>query len=416
MFKIKCNFQNYDWGNIGKNSKVFHIASHQGFKCDESLPYAEFWMGDYQDKSAIILRSDNSTESLYEHIQKNKKLILGDKCNFDSLPFLFKVLSVRKGLSIQAHPDIELAKKLHLEKPLMYKDPNHKPELMVALGHFQCLLGFRPLKEITNFIKTVPELASLLGEKECNEYFQLANKSVEVNDANSKKALKYIFTTLMNRDSSPDVKININKHLQRITNSNTDLDKIIKAVSDDYPGDIGVFCIYFLNYLTLSAGQGVFLEANVPHAYLKGDCMECMARSDNVVRAGLTPKYKDVDTLASMLTYNMKPPVILEGDIVKSFESNKATSKEYRPPVPEFFLIQSNIQPKGTVKHTTEGPTILIVLEGNGDIKQGQINDTIGEGSTFFLHPQATFEVTNTGTSNLLIYEASYQIQQIHCL
>lgn len=44
--------------------------------------------------------------------------------------------------------------------------------------------------------------------------------------------------------------------------------------------------------------------------------MECMARSDNVVRAGLTPKYKDVDTLASMLTYNTKPPVILEGNLV----------------------------------------------------------------------------------------------------
>lgn len=48
----------------------------------------------------------------------------------------------------------------------------------------------------------------------------------------------------------------------------------------------------------------------------KGDCMECMARSDNVVRAGLTPKYKDVDTLASMLTYNTSPPLILEGNLV----------------------------------------------------------------------------------------------------
>ena len=33
------------------------------------------------------------------------------------------------------------------------------------------------------------------------------------------------------------------------------------------------------------------------------DCMECMACSDNVVRAGLTPKYKDVDTLCKMLDY-----------------------------------------------------------------------------------------------------------------
>jgi mannose-6-phosphate isomerase len=31
-----------------------------------------------------------------------------------------------------------------------------------------------------------------------------------------------------------------------------------------------------------------------------------MAASDNVVRAGLTPKFKDVDTLVDMLTYEYK--------------------------------------------------------------------------------------------------------------
>ena len=34
----------------------------------------------------------------------------------------------------------------------------------------------------------------------------------------------------------------------------------------------------------------MYLDADVPHAYLYGECMECMANSDNVVRAGLTPK------------------------------------------------------------------------------------------------------------------------------
>ncbi len=38
-------------------------------------------------------------------------------------------------------------------------------------------------------------------------------------------------------------------------------------------------------------------------SYLDGHCIECMACSDNVVRAGLTPKFKDVDQLCSMLTF-----------------------------------------------------------------------------------------------------------------
>jgi mannose-6-phosphate isomerase len=58
-----------------------------------------------------------------------------------------------------------------------------------------------------------------------------------------------------------------------------------------------------LNYVTLGAGHAFVMRANEPHAYLSGDILECMACSDNVVRVGLTPKFKDVDTLTAMLTY-----------------------------------------------------------------------------------------------------------------
>ena len=37
------------------------------------------------------------------------------------LPFLFKVLSIGKALSIQAHPDKELAERLFRERPEVYK-------------------------------------------------------------------------------------------------------------------------------------------------------------------------------------------------------------------------------------------------------------------------------------------------------
>lgn len=48
------------------------------------------------------------------------------------------------------------------------------------------------------------------------------------------------------------------------------------------------------------------INPNEPHAYIQGDIVECMINSDNVVRGGLTPKLKDVDTLVSMLDYNLK--------------------------------------------------------------------------------------------------------------
>lgn len=40
----------------------------------------------------------------------------------------------------------------------------------------------------------------------------------------------------------------------------------------------------------------MFLFAETPHAYLQGVALEVMANSDNVLRAGLTPKYIDIRT------------------------------------------------------------------------------------------------------------------------
>ena len=72
------------------------------------------------------------------------------------LPYLFKVLSVAKALSIQAHPHKSLAESLHSERPEVYKDPNHKPEMACAVTEFQALCGFRPPLEIAAFLNSVP--------------------------------------------------------------------------------------------------------------------------------------------------------------------------------------------------------------------------------------------------------------------
>jgi mannose-6-phosphate isomerase len=81
------------------------------------------------------------------------------------------------------------------------------------------------------------------------------------------------------------------------------LDALILRLHAHFPGDRGLMGPLFLNYLRLGPGQAFVMEANEPHAYLSGDILECMACSDNVVRVGLTPKYRDVPTLLEMLTY-----------------------------------------------------------------------------------------------------------------
>src|SRR5712675_2069873 len=106
--------------------------------------------------------------TLLDLVQDNQALISQDiSARFGSkLPFLFKVLSIGKALSIQAHPNKKLAEQLHARDPKNYPDDNHKPEMTIAITPFDGLCGFRPLAEISHFLTTVPSLRSLVGDKE----------------------------------------------------------------------------------------------------------------------------------------------------------------------------------------------------------------------------------------------------------
>ena len=83
---------------------------------DPDTPYAELWIGTHKS-GATTLRDGTTLEQTVG----------------GPLPFLFKVLSARKALSIQAHLCKERAKDLHKSNPKNYVDDNHKPELAVAL-------------------------------------------------------------------------------------------------------------------------------------------------------------------------------------------------------------------------------------------------------------------------------------------
>ena len=91
--------------------------------------------------------------------------------------------------------------------------------------------------------------------------------------------------------------------LARTSSSPDPLLQLCNRLHSEYPGDRGSLAPLLLNVIYLKPGQSFFMGPNEPHAYLFGDCIECMALSDNVVRAGLTPKFKHVDVLCSMLHY-----------------------------------------------------------------------------------------------------------------
>uniref|UniRef100_A0A671PSP3 Mannose-6-phosphate isomerase n=1 Tax=Sinocyclocheilus anshuiensis TaxID=1608454 RepID=A0A671PSP3_9TELE len=187
------------------------------------------------------------------------------------LPFLFKVLSVNTALSIQAHPNRELAARLHAQFPEHYPDNNHKPEMAIALTRFEGLCGFRPMDEILGFLKNVPEFRALVGNEAAEEL-----QSADGDPCRTSLALKKCFTRMMNCEKKLFVD-QLNMLVKRISEEDAagkdtsgSNGELLLRLHSQYPGDIGCFSIYFLNRIMLQPGEAMFLGANEPHAYLSG--------------------------------------------------------------------------------------------------------------------------------------------------
>ncbi|KAG8090195.1 hypothetical protein GUJ93_ZPchr0011g27974 [Zizania palustris] len=165
VLRLRGAVQHYEWGRRGDDSLVARLAG--GGDDGDRRPYAELWMGTHPSAPSSLAASG---ESLREWLaRRGPAALLGRAVAArwgGDLPFLFKVLSVAKALSIQAHPDRELARALHALRPATYRDDNHKPEMAVAVTEFRALCGFVRIQELKDVLRTVPEVRELVGKEE----------------------------------------------------------------------------------------------------------------------------------------------------------------------------------------------------------------------------------------------------------
>lgn len=383
--ELCCTAQRYAWGLVGSKSTVARMKATSsqvdgsGFKIDEASPYAELWVGTHPNGMSVLPGKNNL--SLKEYVQSNPRVHCGSTSTND-LSFLFKVLSINKTLSIQAHPDKKRAEKLHVANPAAYKDPNHKPEMAIALSDdFEAMCGFRSLEDIAISAQKHPEFSIMIG-------------STNVRRLNETVSLPY--TTDQSRDmlqtmyhhylSIPDevISIHLKSLLGRLNSPGyiaDSTDELVLRLSRQHPGDSGIFSPYFFNHMKLVEGQAFFIGANEPHAYISGEILECMACSDNVVRAGLTPKLKDVPTLVEMLTYRTGQP-----DVSTGIDFDKFT-KRYIPPVSDFAIEVLDIPPNKVYNiDKVNSPSVMLGLNGGGLVEQGAVKQVkIGFGVAAFM-------------------------------
>ena len=369
MYKLIGKVQHYAWG--GKEYLPWLLekdnAHHQ--------PFAEYWMGVHPSGPARVRIGDNAHTGLPELIRSEPRRYLGEAvmARFGNLPFLLKVLDVKGMLSIQVHPTKagaeegfarENAAGVVMDAPHRnYKDDNHKPEVMVALGDFWLLHGFLPEEDLRKRLETTPELEFLVPVFEASGYAGLYRYIMELPEEGVDKALAPLAQRVYPLYEAG-----------RLDKSGPDFwaGRVLEENAPVFRGlDRGIFSIYLFNILHLTEGQGIFQGAGVPHAYLEGKNIELMSNSDNVLRGGLTPKHVDVPELLKHVRFEATHPVIMDGE-------GQGAARWYHCPVPDFTLARVSLKAGESFELGGATPGIAIQTkgslhwEGNGTMDTGR--------------------------------------------
>ncbi len=325
-YKLFNKIQNYDWGT--KDSRAF-IPKFLGTAAEPDLPYAELWIGAHPKAPSEVMLEDRRAP-LNEVVEQHKRECLGDYVagKFSGkLPFLLKVLSAAKALSIQLHPNKAQAVALHHAHPENYPDDNHKPEIAIALDSLDAIVGFKPSAKIAETLRSLPELSEFADQR-------LVETAISAKtDSDREVAIRNLYGDIMRRAgdagslSACIVSIHNRLSMKRILSHE---ERLFLSQHELYGTDVGLLSFFFFNMVNLKPGQAIFTDAGVPHAYIEGNIIECMANSDNVVRAGLTNKFKDIDTLLAIVRYEFgECPVINQAQEVGEVVYNTG-AEEFR--------------------------------------------------------------------------------------
>ncbi|WP_327132317.1 mannose-6-phosphate isomerase, class I [Streptomyces sp. NBC_01343] len=347
-------------------------------------PQAEMWMGAHPGAPSRLDRGAGVT-TLADVIAADPERELGAAAvtKFGPrLPFLLKLLAAGAPLSLQVHPDLEQAEAGYADEEYRgipadaahrnYKDPNHKPEMICALTPFDGLCGFRPPLEAAGLLEG-------LGVDSLKPYADLLRAHPE------EAALREMLTAVLTADRA--------EMARTVAEAGAAIERLggpyapYAPLVHHFPGDPGVIAAMLLNHVRLQPGEAMFLGAGVPHAYLDGLGVELLANSDNVLRAGLTPKHVDVPELLKIVRFEPGDPAVQrpEGNGEEVYES----------PVDEFRLSRFALAP-GAAPHLLPDAAPQILLCTAGRPKAGEL--ALSPGESVFVPAGEKVELSGTGT------------------
>jgi mannose-6-phosphate isomerase len=338
-------------------------------------PCAELWMGAHPDDPSVL--SDGTP--LDKAIAEEPEALLGpavvDRFG-PRLPFMMKVLAADTPLSLQAHPTSAQARAgfaaeeragIPRHDPTRtFKDPFHKPELLLALTTFEALCGFRPVEESLHCLAKLqvselkPTIAAL-----ARGGLRAAIPQLLALSGRRRTALVHAVAETAARFVAAADPEYINTYRWAAT------------LAETYPGDPGVVISLMCNHLKLAPGEAVYLPPGNLHAYLSGAGVEVMASSDNVLRGGLTSKHVDLAALIEVLDITDAKVPVLRPVLGPA-------GLRYPVPVEDFELTRCELD-RGSGTLTTRGPQVLFCTEGKAVIASAEGKLVLQRGGSAFV-------------------------------
>lgn len=262
--------QHYPWGTTNEIPRLLGLEP-------DGQPWAEYWLGTHAHGPSTFADGSPLREVT------------------DELPYLLKLLSADRPLSLQTHPNSQQAEQGFAEG--YFADPYPKPELLIALTEFTALCGIRPIADTV-------ELLTQLGRTDLAEQLSTYGPMSVISD---------IYRSA----------IDIPSIVSACAASTAPEAQLVLRLNEMYPNEPSVAVSLLLNRVCLRPGEALHLRAGNLHAYIAGTGIELMAASDNVVRGGLTNKPVDVDLLLEIVDLTpLAEPVIPISDCFTLHDSN----------------------------------------------------------------------------------------------
>ena len=284
MLVVRGAVKDYDWGIT--DGLAPWAGEHAGGT------QAELWFGVHPGGPSPLVDDDGDETGE----------VLADRFDIAAIPLLVKLLAAARPLSVQVHPDLSVAAAGWLAQqtpgaPRVLSDPFEKTEMLVALEPFEAFAGWRDRAQVLSMLAEIPDT-------------QEAVRLLAADDLGGAiRALLAIGTF---------ERISLLAAAARAAGLLPDEVAAYRTVTDIYPDDPGALVTVLLDYVSLGAGEAIYVPAGVPHSYIRGIGLEVMTSSDNVIRLGLTHKPVFAEQAIAALRPDLDPQLVrsVHGDIL----------------------------------------------------------------------------------------------------